>query len=41
MQMLGIKPGLLAHADTPEDPITDDGEPPRGCWELNSARLEE
>jgi hypothetical protein len=34
---------LSLFLDIPEasDPITDDCEPPRGCWELNSGPREE
>ena len=31
----------LAHQKRASDPITDVGEPPRGCWDLNSGLSEE
>jgi hypothetical protein len=32
---------LQTHQKRASDPITDDCEPPCGCWELNSGPLEE
>ena len=32
---------LQTHQKSASDPVTDSGEPPCGCWELNSGPLKE